>query len=157
VLVNNTLYNDSRKVTGQGEFQIQYHATNNVFDNNVVYATQSLLLNDYTSSTSSPATLDHNDWFYAAGASAAMFTWQKKSITGYSTYQSSSGQDAHSQFADPLFVNESGTPPNLDVTGSSPTIDLGTNLGPDMVGVLDFNGKPRVGANGQINAGAYQQ
>jgi Protein of unknown function (DUF1565) len=157
VLVNNTLYNDSRKVTGQGEFQIQYHATNNIFDNNVVYATQSLLLNDYTSSTSSPATLDHNDWFYAAGASAAMFTWQKKSITGYSSYQSSSGQDAHSQFADPLFVNESGTPPNLDVTGNSPTIDLGTNLGPDMVGVLDFNGNPRVGANGQINAGAYQQ
>jgi hypothetical protein len=157
VLVNNTLYNDSRKVSGQGEFQIQYHATNNIFDNNVVYATQSLLLNDYTSSSASPATLDHNDWFYASGASAAMFTWQKRSITGYSTYQSTSGQDAHSPFADPLFVNDSATPPNLDVTVSSPAINLGTNLGPDVVGVLDFNGNPRVGANGQINAGAYQQ
>ena len=40
---------------------------------------------------------------------------------------------------------------------SSPSINLGTNLGPDVVGVLDFNGNPRVGANGQINAGAYQQ
>jgi hypothetical protein len=157
VLVNNTLYNDSRKVSGQGEFQIQYHATNNIFDNNVVYATQSLLLNDYTSSTSNPATLDHNDWFYAAGASAATFNWQKKTITGYSSYQSTSGQDAHSQFADPLFTNQSATPPNLDVAVNSPAIDLGTNLGPDVVGVLDFNGNPRVGANGQINAGAYQQ
>jgi hypothetical protein len=68
VLVNNTLYNDSTKVSGQGEFQIQYFATNNTFENNVVYATQSILVNDYTNSTTNPATLDHNDWFYAPGS-----------------------------------------------------------------------------------------
>jgi hypothetical protein len=156
VLVNNTLYNDSTKVSGQGEFQIQYHATNNSFDNNVVYATQALLLNDFTTSTPNPATLDRNDWFYASGASAATFNWQKKLITGYSAYQSTSGQDAHSAFADPLFVNKSASPPNLNVTVNSPAINLGTNLGPDVVGVLDFNGNPRVSSNGQINAGAYQ-
>lgn len=157
VIVNNTLYNDSTKVTGQGEFQIQYHATNNTFGNNVVYATQTTLVNDYTNSTTNPATLDYDDWFYAPGAAAASFTWQKSSIVGYSAYQSKSGQDAHSPFADPLFVNRTSTPPNLDITVNSPATNLGKNLGPDVVGVLDFSGNARVGANGQINAGAYQQ
>lgn len=157
VIVNNTLYNDSTKVTGQGEFQIQYHATSNTFENNVIYATQATLVNDYTNSTANPATLDHDDWFYAPGAAAATFVWQKSSIVGYSAYQSKSGQDAHSPFADPLFVNRTSTPPNLDVTVNSPATNLGTNLGPDVVGVLDFSGNARVNANGQINAGAYQQ
>jgi hypothetical protein len=157
VIVNNTLYNDATKVSGQGEFQIQYHATNNTFENNVIYSTQVLLLNDFTNSTPNPATLDYNDWFYAPSAGAANFVWQKSTVTGYSTYQSKSGQDAHSTFADPLFVNQSGTPPNLDISVNSPAIGLGRNLGPDAVGVLDFNGNPRVNANGQLNAGAYQQ
>jgi len=37
-IVNNTLYKNDGKNTGSGEFQIQYHATNNVFKNNIVYA-----------------------------------------------------------------------------------------------------------------------
>jgi hypothetical protein len=157
VIVNNTLYNDSTKVSGQGEFQIQYHATNNTFENNVIYATQVLLVNDYTNSSANPAALDYNDWFYAPGAAAANFVWQKSTVVGYSAYQSKSGQDAHSPFADPLFVNRSATPPNLDITVNSQAINLGKNLGPDVVGVLDFNGNPRVNANGQVNAGAYEQ
>jgi hypothetical protein len=34
---------------------------------------------------------------------------------------------------------------------------LGKNLGPEVVGVLDFKGNLRVNANGEINAGAYQR
>lgn len=156
VIVNNSLYNDSAKVSS-GEFQVQYHATNNLFENNVAYGIQALLVNDFTSSSTNPVTLDYNDWFYASGASNASFDWQKKFITGYSTYQSTSKQDAHSPFADPQFVNRTATPPNLDIGVNSPAINLGQKLGPDVVGVLDFNGNPRVNANGQINAGAYQQ
>jgi Protein of unknown function (DUF1565) len=156
VIVNNTLYNNSTKVSGQGEFQIQYHATNNTFENNVTYATQSLLVNDYTNSTTNPATLDYNDWFYAPGSGAATSVWQKSFTTGYASYQSKSGQDAHSPFADPQFVNRSAAPPNLDVTVNSPALNLGRNLGPDVIGVLDFSGNQRVNANGQVNAGAYE-
>jgi hypothetical protein len=157
VLVNNTLYNDSTKVSGQGEFQIQYFATNNTFENNVVYATQSILVNDYTNSTTNPATLDHNDWFYAPGSGAATFVWQNASITGYYNYQRKSKQDALSPFADPRFVDRFAVPPNLDITVSSSAINLGKNLGPEVVGVLDFKGNLRVNANGEINAGAYQR
>jgi hypothetical protein len=49
------------KNTASGEFQIQYYATNNVFKNNVVYATsQGLFINDYTNSEPDPAGMDYN-------------------------------------------------------------------------------------------------
>jgi hypothetical protein len=65
--------------------------------------------------------------------------------------------DTHSPFADPLFVNLSSTPPNLDVLSSSPAVNAGTNLGSSVVGILDYAGNQRVNANGQINIGAYEQ
>jgi Protein of unknown function (DUF1565)/Right handed beta helix region len=156
VIVNNTLYNDSVEAAS-GEFQIQFHATNNEFKNNVTYGTLPLLVNDYTASSTNPAALDYNDWYYSGGSSNATFDWQAKNLTGYSAYQSASAQDAHSPFADPQFVNRSATPPNLDTGANSQANNLGQNLGPDVVGVLDFSGNPRVNSNGQINAGAYEQ
>jgi hypothetical protein len=156
VIVNNTLYNDSVEAAS-GEFQIQFHATNNEFKNNVTYGTLPLLVNDYAASSTNPAALDYNDWYYSGGSSNATFDWQAKNLTGYSAYQSASAQDAHSPFADPQFVNRSATPPNLDTGANSQANNLGQNLGPDVVGVLDFSGNPRVNSNGQINAGAYEQ
>jgi hypothetical protein len=38
-IVNNTLYANDTNNTGSGEFQAQYYATNNIFENNIVYAT----------------------------------------------------------------------------------------------------------------------
>jgi len=91
------------------------------------------------------------------GASGSLWDWQGKSLTGYSTYLSTSGQDVHSPFADPQFVNQSSTPPNLDILSTSPAINAGTNLGVNTVGVLDYAGHPRVNGGGQINIGAYEQ
>lgn len=156
IIVNNTLYNDSIKVS-DGELQIQFHCASNVYKNNVAYGTHALLLNDFTTSSPEPATLDYNVWYFSGDSSNATFDWQSKDLVGFATYQSKSGQDAHSMFADPQFVNPSATPPNLDIGASSPAINLGENLGPDVVGVLDFNGNPRVNADGQVNSGAFEQ
>lgn len=38
-----------------------------------------------------------------------------------------------------------------------PVVNAGTNLGVNVVGVLDYAGTSRVNANGQINIGAYEQ
>src|SRR5262249_40636635 len=104
-IVNNSLLQNDGKGTGSGEFQIQYYATNNVFENNIVYAgKQGLLLNDYTNSTASPATLDYNLWYFAGSASGATFVWQKKSYSGITAYQTASGQDGHSNYVDPLYL-----------------------------------------------------
>jgi hypothetical protein len=156
-IVNNTLYNNDTKKTGSGEFQIQYNATNNIFENNIVYAgPQALMVNDFTGSTASPASLDHNLYFSLKGANKSVWVWQKKSHAGYANYQRASKQDAHSPaFANPQFLGVS-TPPNLDIANASPAWSIGAVLGADVTGAVDFGGNPRV-QNGGINLGAYEQ
>jgi len=156
-IVNNTLYGNDTKNTGSGEFQIQYHATSNVFKNNILYATrQGLFLNDYTRSTTAPATVDYNLYYSSVGASNGTWLWEGKTYTGYSTYRKATGLDSHSPpFSNPQFISL-GTPPNLDIQSTSPAVNAGTNLGSSVVGGVDFAGNPRV-QNGMINIGAYEQ
>jgi len=161
VIVNNSLWNDgTHGSSGLGEFQIQYHATNNTIANNIFddYTLASkYLLYDFTTSVPNPATLDFNVYYDTAGAAGALFDWQSKSLTGFSAYRTASAQDAHSQFADPLYVNVTTPPYNFDLSSGSPAINAGANLGVNVVGVLDYAGNPRVGSGGLINAGAYEQ
>jgi len=156
-IVNNTLYNNDTKKTGSGEFQIQFNATNNMFENNILYAgPQSLLVNDFTTSTPAPATLDYNLYYALIGANKAKFVWQKKAYVGYANYLEASGQDADSPpFSDPQFESL-GTPPDLDIANTSPAIGAGALLGAGVTGSVDFAGNKRV-EGGKINIGAYEQ
>ena len=153
-IVGNTLFENDTQQTGSGEFQVQWYATNNIFENNIVYAgDQGLLVNDYTTSESNPVTSDYNV-FYTSAPANAQWIWQKKSYTAWATYQSKSGQDAQSYYADPQFL--SLTIPNLQVKSTSPAVNNGNNLGPSVVGTTDYAGNPRVqGSN--IDLGAYEQ
>ena len=154
-IVNNTLYDNDTKSTGSGEFQIQYKATNNIFENNIVYASsQGLIVYSYTSAGSSPTVVDYNLYFSPLAATAAKFVWSGTTRTGFATYQSATGEDSHSQYADPQFL--SLTTPNLQVQPSSPAVNAGINLGAAVDGTLDFAGNPRV-AGANIDIGAYEQ
>lgn len=161
VIVNNSLWDDGTDgSSGLGEFQIQFHATNNTVENNIFdddTLSTKYLVYDFTTSTASPATLDYNVYYDTAGATGALFDWQAKSYTGFPAYRTASGQDSHGQFADPLYVNVTTSPYNFDLASGSPAINAGTNLGVNTVGVLDYAGNPRVNSNGQINVGAYEQ
>ena len=161
VIVNNSLWDDgTHGSSGLGEFQIQYHATNNTVANNIFddYTLSSkYLVYDFTTSVPNPATMDYNVYYDTAGATGGLFDWQAKSYTGFSAYKTASGQETHSQFADPLYVNITTAPYNFDLASGSPAINAGTNLGVNSVGVLDFAGNPRINGNGQINVGAYEQ
>jgi len=156
-IVNNTLFDNDTANTGSGEFQIQFHATNNIFENNILYAgRQGLFVNDFTSFKSEPASLDYNLYFSTAGASKGTWVWQAKTYTGYTPYRSNTGNDSHSpQFLNPSFISL-GTPPNLDIKSNSPAENAGVNLRAGVVGKVDFAGKPRT-RNGKINIGAYEQ
>src|SRR6185312_7826567 len=120
-VVFNTLYQNDTQNTGSGEFQIQYNATSNVFENNIVYAgAQGLLVNDFTISTPDPAALDYNLYF---SAGPQKFTWQKHKYTSYATYRSGTGLDAHSPgFLDPQFATD------FDIAPTSPAKDAGLVL-----------------------------
>ena len=154
-IVNNTLFENDTKNTGSGEFQIQFHATNNVFENNIVYSTsQGLLINSYTNSTPKPAVTDYNIYFSAGGAGSADFLWIGSDHSGLAAYQSASGNDAHSQYVDPQFL--SLTTPDLQVSATSPAIGIGTDLGVSVLGDLDLADNARV-TGSSVDIGAYQQ
>ena len=170
-IANNTLFEDDTQNTGSGELQVQYYATNNVFENNLVYATsQGLFINNYTNSEANPVTADYNLYYSSVSSSGAQFIWDGTSENGFPSYQSKTGQDSHSQYANPLL--QSTTALNLRVQASSPVIDAGSTLsslicstttgetgdywGCPLVGTLDFLGNPREpGSN--IDIGAYEQ
>jgi Protein of unknown function (DUF1565) len=153
-IVNNTLFHNDMQNTGSGEFQIQYYATNNVFKNNIVYATsQGLFINNYTNSEPDPADVDYNLYYSSLSSSVAKFLWNGTTLTGFPSYQSATGQDSHSQYLDPQFL--SLTTPDLHLQPTSPAVNAGINLGPTVVGTLDLAGNPRVqGTN--IDIGAYE-
>lgn len=160
IIVNNSLFNNGNtRKFGKGEFQIQWHATNNTVENNIMdnSSLNFYLVYDYTSSVPHPALLDHNDYFSASGASGSRWEWQGKPMQGFSNYQAASGQDAHSLFADPRYDKTSAEPFNFDIPANSPAANAGVNLGVNVVGVRDFAGNPRVNAKGQISMGAFQQ
>ena len=154
-IVNNTLFQNDTKNTGSGEFQIQYYATNNVFKNNIVYASsQGLFINNYTNSEPDPADVDYNLYYSLLNSSMAVFLWNGTNHTGFSSYQSATGKDSHSQYVDPQFL--SLTTPDLQIQLTSPAVNAGINLGTGVVGALDFAGNPRLRGT-SIDIGAYEQ
>jgi hypothetical protein len=170
VIVNNTLYNNNTK-NGGGEFQIQHNdppGNGNIFENNIVYAgTQNVWIYSYVSG--STATANWNLYYSTKGyVQGTSIDWGGKyNYKTYAAYQSGSGEDADSPNANPLFVNASSTPPNLDVKTNSPAVNAGsTNLtcsagycgsGSSIYGSVDYAGNPRVNGSGQINIGGYEK
>ena len=154
-IVNNTLSLNDTNSTGSGEFQIQYHATNNIFDNNIVYAgAQGLFVNNFTVNSAAPATLNNNLYFNAAGAANGTWLWNNVERDGFTTYQSATKNDLASKFANPQFLNAAAF--NFRVAAASPAVSAGVNLGPTVEGALDNSGSPRV-AGAKIDIGAYEQ
>jgi len=114
-------------------------------------------VNSYVKQTA-PVTIDHNLYFSSVSSSVSNWVWNASSFTGFSgsapAWQST-GNDADSTYADPLFVNL--TTPDLHVSASSPAVNKGnTSLGASVFGSYDFAGNARVqGTN--VDIGAYEQ
>ncbi len=74
VIANNTLFDNDTTQSGTGEFQIQLYASDNIFDNNILFAnSQGLLVNDPAKASAAPAALDHNLYDSLAGASGSQW------------------------------------------------------------------------------------
>jgi hypothetical protein len=151
-VVNNTFFHNGTYggSVALGEFTTGINLTGtNIFKNNIVDAGAAGLFVDAVTTTIS---LDYN-LFYTTGSPS--WIWGRSTLTSFASYKSSTGQDAHSLNTDPLLVNSTSTPPNLDIQSTSPANDAGINLGSAVVGTLDYAGNARVQGAG-IEIGAYE-
>ena len=155
-VVNNTLYDNDTSATGSGEFQMQWNMADNIFANNIVYAGSRCLIalnKSEVKSDQPPVNIDHNLYYCAAGAKASTWKNSAATVTGYEEYVQASGNDRHSYFLDPHFVDAAGK--DFHPQSDSPAIAAGTTDGVP-VGELDIEGAPRV-KSGKIDIGCYQR
>ncbi|MGB7331588.1 MAG: choice-of-anchor Q domain-containing protein, partial [Terriglobales bacterium] len=101
----------------------------------------------------SPVTIDHNLYYCASGSKASRWEEFSAHITGFDNYVQSTGNDRHSRFLDPHFVDIAAK--DFHLQPDSPAITAGTTNGVP-VGELDLEGSPRV-KSGKIDIGCYQR
>jgi hypothetical protein len=133
---------------------MQWNMTDNIFANNVVYAGSRCLLtlNKSQIKEGQPSvTLDHNLYYCASGSKTSTWGTSSAPITGFDNYVQSTGNDRHSRFLDPHFVD---APEDFHLRPDSPAIATGTTDSVP-VGKLDLEGSPRV-KSGKIDIGCYQ-
>ena len=155
-VVNNTLYENDTSGTGSGEFQMQWNMADNIFANNIVYAGPRCLFTVVKSQVDKnrpPAVIDHNLYYCASGAKASTWAGASATVTGFDKYLESTGNDRHSRFLDPHFVDAAAH--DFHLQSDSPAIAAGTTDGVP-VGELDLEGLPRVNS-GNIDVGCYQR
>ncbi len=150
-IVNNTFFQNDTLQDGNGELLLQHDVHDNVIENNIFYANAQSLLISNPFSANQDNQVDYNLYFAPAGAAESEWQWQKQTHQGFDAYQAATGNDSHSRFADPRFVDITG--PDLHLQADSPAIDAGDNSAP--VGDVDLEGNPRV-QNGQVDLGALE-
>jgi len=153
-VVNNTLYENDTSETGSGEFQMQWNMSDNIFENNIVYAGPRCLITLNRSQVEKqkpPVVIDHNLYYCASGSKASTWAGVSATLTGFDKYVESTGNDRHSRFLDPYFVDATK---DFHLRSDSPALAAGTTDGVP-VGELDLDGSPRV-KSGHIDIGCYQ-
>ena len=155
-VVNNTLYNNDTSGTGSGEFQMQWNMADNIFANNVVFAGPRCLISVNKSridKNQPPVAIDHNLYYCGPGAQASTWIGASTTVTGFDKYVETTGNDRHSHFLDPHFIDAAAH--NFHLQPDSPALDAGTTDGVP-VGELDLDGAPRV-TSGKVDIGCYQR
>ena len=155
-VVNNTLYDNDTAGTGSGEFQMQWNMQDDTFENNIVYAGRRCLITRNKSQVdrNQPAvTIDHNLYYCVLESKASTWREPQANITGFDKYVESTGNDRHSHFLDPHFVDTATK--DFHLRSDSPAIAAGVNAGMP-VGELDLEGLSRV-KSGNIDLGCYQR
>jgi hypothetical protein len=115
----------------------------NIFANNIVYAGSRCLisLNKSQVDKNQPAvTIDHNLYYCASGSKESAWKDSAATVTGFEKYVQSTGNDRHSRFLDPHFVEVTK---DFHLRSDSPGIAAGTTDGMP-VGELDLEGRAQV-------------
>jgi hypothetical protein len=154
-VVNNTLYDNDTSATGSGEFQMQWNMADDIFENNIVYAGSRCLMavnKTKIDKNQPPATVDHNLYYCDSGADASKWVESGENVTGFDKYVQSTGNDGHSSFSNPHFVDAANK--DFHLRPDSPGIGSGITAALP-VGEFDLDGMPRI-KTGKIDLGCYQ-
>lgn len=152
VISHNTLYHNDTRQSGTGEFEFQYAPASNTITHNIIVAnSQSQLNSDYFKQAITNNVVDWNLYYAPAGAAASTWMWTNKTYTGFTVYKAATGNDAHSIFADPLFIN--ATNANFHLATNSPAVNAGDTNFVAAPGETDIDLQPRV-AFGRTDIGA---
>lgn len=156
-IVNNTLFENDTTRSGSGEFQIQFHASANVFANNIVFANaQGLVVNSFVAANTDPTALDFNLYDASNGTAHVNWTWKNRSYSTLSAFRTASGGEANGLLIDPQFVSIVPATFDLRLATGSPGIDSGNDGGLPQRGAFDFDGDPRV-QGAAIDRGAWER
>lgn len=149
-IVNNTVYNNDTLDDGNGQLLVQYDTQNNVIKNNIFVAssTDVLIYNEYGKNAGN--IVDYNLYYAPGGSDKANWIWKNEDYAGFSAYQSGTGNDAHSLFADPKFADAAAG--DFRLLTASPAVDAG-DTDDAVIGTLDIDGQPRV-QGAAVNIGA---
>jgi hypothetical protein len=145
VIVHNTFYNSA-----DVEWLIQFDTRNNMIANNVVYAGRDAVFIENPYAENEGNVVDHN-LFYSAAGERGVWEWKGVDHGDFAAYREATGNDRHSIFADPAFIDPASG--NFALEESSPAVDAGTFL--LMAGALDLGGNDRA-AGGIPDIGALE-
>ncbi|HET7216080.1 MAG TPA: right-handed parallel beta-helix repeat-containing protein [Terriglobia bacterium] len=155
-IVNNTLYMNNAWRVGTGEFFMQMHMQNNIFENNIVYIGAPASATHSRSGPVNPntptVTMDHNLFYYAGGPDVVEWSYNDKAYASFKAFLKATG-GSRQIFADPQFVDVYKE--DFHLRSGSPAIGRGANLGEAVTGARDLDGRPRT-KDGKIDMGCYQ-
>ena len=161
IITNNTLYENDTLEWGVGEILLRYQTNNFVIKNNIIVAGNERYFIKRENVASSNIVTDYNVYYASGTSSASQWQWNVGSgdgyITGFSNWQSITGQDANSTWGLPAFNNTSGALSTYDFCFSSGGLpqDKGDPAFTPAPGETDIAGNPRI-IGSVVDSGAHE-
>ncbi|WP_440111470.1 DUF5123 domain-containing protein [Paenibacillus sp. QZ-Y1] len=105
-IMYNTLAHNDLLDAGNGQLFIQALTKNNNFQHNIVVSGTSdvLIYNEYTSNSGN--VFDQNVYYSPAMKEDALWVWKNTAYSGFTVYTEGSGNDTHSLYTNPQFLDE---------------------------------------------------
>ena len=157
---NNTLYKNDTTNAGGGNIEVQHHVTTTVIKQNLIVCGTSteFVQVDSSDNTFAAGSIDYN-LYSGVSSGSADFKWAGSDKNGYSSWQSSSGQDAHSTFVTAytgLFLKSApAVAADFALISTSPAKDKGSASFVVGSGETDFFGNARVSGTVDIGMAEY--
>lgn len=122
-IMYNTIVDNDLLDAGNGQLFMQAQTKNNTFKRNILVSNSSdvLIYNEYTSNSGN--VFDHNVYYSPAPQEDALWIWKNREYAGFTSYVEGSGNDAHSMYVNPKFMDDSNE--DFTLQASSPAKGYG--------------------------------